>query len=155
MKQSLISLINSNSNFKNIIKALLGKNEWDFVNYKLQFEDQSHPRFKKLDSLNKKLYEIFHITILPTLLRNYDRYSMANGIEIRMPFMDHRLVTYTFSLPWTSKVGGTFTKRIMRDAFMILFQKNFYRRDKIGWNAPLHEWMRGPLKSRDRTIIGL
>jgi asparagine synthetase B (glutamine-hydrolysing) len=41
---------------------------------------------------------------------------MASGVEIRMPFMDHRLVTYTFSLPWTSKVGGTYTKRIMRDA---------------------------------------
>ena len=65
-----------------------------------------------------------------------------------MPFMDHRLVTYTFSLPWTSKIGGTYTKRIMRDALKgILPEPIRTRRDKIGWNAPFHEWFRGSLKS--------
>ena len=65
-----------------------------------------------------------------------------------MPFMDHRLVTYSFSLPWTSKVGGTYTKRIMRDALKgILPEEIRTRRDKIGWNAPIHEWFRGPLKA--------
>ena len=73
---------------------------------------------------------------------------MSSGVEIRMPFMDHRLVTYTFSLPWTSKVGGTHTKRIMRDALKgILPEKIRVRRDKIGWNAPLHEWLKGSLKN--------
>ena len=95
----------------------------------------------------RRLYVIFHLTILPTLLRNYDRYSMAESVEVRMPFMDHRLVTYSFSLPWTSKVGGTYTKRIMRDALKgIIPEEIRTRRDKIGWNAPIHEWFRGPLK---------
>ena len=49
---------------------------------------QNHPAFQKLDALGKALYELFHVTILPTLLRNYDRYSMASGVEIRMPFLD-------------------------------------------------------------------
>ena len=71
-----------------------------------------------------------------------------------MPFMDHRLVTYTFSLPWTSKVGGTFTKRIIRDALKgILPEKIRIRRDKIGWNAPLHEWLQGSLKKQIEEII--
>ena len=38
-------------------------------------------------------------TVLPTILRNFDRVSMAHGIEVRMPFMDWRLVTYTMALP--------------------------------------------------------
>ena len=106
------------------------------------------------DPFTKDLYEIFHITILPTLLRNYDRYSMASGVEIRMPFMDHRLVTYTFSLPWTSKIGGTYTKRIVRDALKgILPEKIRTRRDKIGWNAPLHEWFKGPLKNEIEILL--
>ncbi len=129
------------------IKNLISGDSLDFIKYKLQYEDQEHPVFNSFDSLTKSLYEIFHITILPTLLRNYDRYSMASGVEIRMPFMDHRLVAYTFSLPWTSKVGGGYTKRIFRDAMKgILPEEIRTRRDKIGWNAPLHEWLQGKLK---------
>ena len=44
---------------------------------------------------------------------------MAHGLEIRMPFMDWRLVAYTFSLPLQAKVGGGFTKRIQRDSLMV------------------------------------
>jgi asparagine synthase (glutamine-hydrolysing) len=106
----------------------------------------SHPAFQAMDVFSQVLYEIFHVTILPTLLRNYDRYSMASGVEIRMPFMDWRLVCFTFSLPWQSKLGGTYTKRIQRDALAgILIDPVRLRRDKIGWNAPSHEWFRGPL----------
>ena len=139
---------------KGYLMALLGKRDWEFVRYKLKYADQSHPQFKKLDPLSQSLYELFHITVLPTNVRNYDRYSMASGVEIRMPFMDHRLVTYTFSLPWTSKIGGTYTKRIMRDALKgILPEPIRTRRDKIGWNAPFHEWFRGSLKSEIEELI--
>ena len=139
---------------KKFLEYILGSKDWEYFRYKLNYSDQSNPEFKKLDPLSQDLYETFHITILPTLLRNYDRYSMASGIEIRMPFMDHRLVTYTFSLPWTSKVGGTFTKRIMRDALKgILPDKIRTRRDKIGWNAPLHEWFKGSLKNQIEELI--
>ena len=57
-------------------------------------------------SLNRRLYRMFHGTVLPTILRNFDRLSMAHGIEVRMPFMDWRLVTYTMALPETSKSSG-------------------------------------------------
>ena len=57
-------------------------------------------------SLNRRLYRMFHGTVLPTILRNFDRLSMAHGIEVRMPFMDWRLVTYTMALPEASKSSG-------------------------------------------------
>ncbi|MFN9623104.1 MAG: asparagine synthase (glutamine-hydrolyzing) [Cyanobacteriota bacterium] len=107
---------------------------------------KQHSAYQAMDVFSQVLYELFHCSVLPTLLRNYDRYSMASGLEIRMPFMDWRLVTYTFSLPWRAKVGGSFSKRIQRDALRgILIDKVRQRRDKIGWNAPAHEWFRGPL----------
>jgi len=118
------------------------------------FDDQNHPAFQEMDPLNQSLYEMFHVTVLPTLLRNYDRYSMTSGIEIRMPFMDWRLVCFTFSLPWTSKVGGTFTKRIVRDAMKgILPEPIRTRRSKVGWNAPLHEWFKDPLKEEVSDLV--
>jgi asparagine synthase (glutamine-hydrolysing) len=139
---------------KHLLKKIFKKEYREFFRHKLEYSDQSHYQYKKFDPLSKVLYEIFHITILPTLLRNYDRYSMASGVEIRMPFMDHRLVTYTFSLPWTSKVGGTFTKRIMRDALKgILPESIRTRRDKIGFNAPLHEWLKSTFKDEIEKLI--
>ena len=139
---------------KDFLRPFLRQRDHEFLRYKLEHPDRSHYKFKELDPLSKDLYEIFHITILPTLLRNYDRYSMASGVEVRMPFMDHRLVTYTFSLPWTSKVGGTYTKRIMRDALKgILTERIRTRRDKIGWNAPLHEWFKGSMQSEIEKIF--
>ena len=105
------------------------------------------PRYKKMDRLGKVLYASSHETILPTLLRNYDRYSMANSVEIRMPFMDHRMVSLGMSLPWTSRLHGGFSKSIIRDAMAPYMPKDIaYRRTKIGFNTPIVEWMKGPLK---------
>lgn len=118
-----------------------------FRQIEARHEINNHPGFLELDVFSQVLYEIFHLTILPTLLRNYDRYSMANGLELRMPFMDWRLVCYTFSLPFEAKLGDTFTKRIQRDALSgYLIDEVRLRRDKKGWNAPAHEWFLGPLK---------
>ena len=104
-------------------------------------------RYRKLDTLNKILYASTHENILPTLLRNYDRYSMANSIEIRMPFMDYRIVELAMSLGWKSKLHGGFSKSIVRDAIAPYMPEEVaYRRTKIGFNTPIVEWMQGPLK---------
>ena len=110
-------------------------------------ELQAYDAYSDMDMFSQALYELFHITVLPTLLRNYDRYSMANGVEVRMPFMDHRLVSYSFSLPWRAKVDleNGFTKRIERDALKGLVDDRVrLRRQKIGWNAPVDIWLRRP-----------
>jgi len=100
-------------------------------------------RFSDTDRL---LYQAFHVDILPTILRNFDRASMQNSIEIRMPFMDFRLVSFVFALPLESKIGGGFTKRILRDAMRGMMPESIRSRKlKIGLNAPLVEWFNGPL----------
>lgn len=111
-------------------------------------KDELDPRFLALDALNKRLYVSTHDTILPTLLRNYDRYAMASGVEIRMPFMDHRVVSFAFSLPWSMKIAGAFSKAVVRAAAAPWLPHDIaWRKDKIGFNAPMLDWMRGPLKS--------
>lgn len=107
-----------------------------------------HPAYEKMDSLNKILYASSHETILPTLLRNYDRYSMANSVEIRMPFMDYRIVSLAMSLGFRSKLHGGFSKSIVRDAMAPFMPHDIaYRKTKIGFNTPIVEWMQGPLKT--------
>lgn len=96
--------------------------------------------------VNANLYNDFHRTLLPSILRNYDRCSMAHGIEVRMPFMDWRLVTYCFGLQASSKVGGGHTKRVLRDAMQgIMPERLRLRQSKIGFNSPMFEWYNGDL----------
>jgi asparagine synthase (glutamine-hydrolysing) len=93
------------------------------------------------------LYNQFHSTMLPTILRNFDKISMQHGIEIRMPFMDYRLVSFVFSLPLSSKIGAGYTKKILRDAMKgILHEEIRLRKNKMGLNAPMQTWFSGPLK---------
>ncbi len=106
-----------------------------------------HEKWETLDHLNQTLFVSTHETILPTMLRNYDRDSMANGVEIRMPFMDYRIVQFAFSIGWKSKLHNAFPKSIIRDALAPYMPKEIaYRRTKIGFNAPAADWMRGNYK---------
>ncbi len=106
-----------------------------------------HPAWKDMDNLNKTLFVSTHETILPTLLRNYDRTSMINGIEIRMPFMDYRLVQFAFSIGWRSKIRNGFSKNIIRDAIAPFMPEEVaYRKGKIGFNAPILDWIKGPYR---------
>lgn len=103
--------------------------------------------FEKLSWLNKRLYNNTSAEILPTLLRNYDRYSMASGVEIRMPFMDYRIVTLAFALEWNAKMHGGYTKAIIRDALKdIMPMEVVERKSKLGFNTPINEWWYGDFK---------
>ncbi len=97
--------------------------------------------------ISHTLYEDFHFSSLPINLRDFDRAAMQHSIEIRMPFMDYRLVSFMFSLPEESKLGHGFTKRIIRDAMQGIVPESIRTRKlKIGIASPLKDWMSGPLK---------
>ncbi|MBU6365402.1 MAG: asparagine synthase (glutamine-hydrolyzing) [Gemmatimonadetes bacterium] len=96
--------------------------------------------------LNEALYRDFHATHLPVILRNYDGCSMANGVEVRSPFLDWRLVTYTMALPPEAKLDATWTKRILRDALVGILPEGIRTRtSKLGFESPLVAWANGPL----------
>ena len=99
--------------------------------------EADEPRLQDRDFLFRSLYTDFHFIQLPSVLRNFDRLSMAHGVEVRSPFMDWRLVCFLFSLPSTSKIGDGFTKRILRDAMKgILPEPVRTRTQKLGFISP-------------------
>ena len=84
--------------------------------------------------------QYFTETMLPAILRNFDRASMQSGVEVRMPFMDHRLVEYVRSLPLESMLMPPYTKRILRDAIRpLLPAATVDRKLKIGIVTPINE----------------
>ena len=105
-------------------------------------------------SLNRRLYRMFHGTVLPTILRNFDRLSMAHGIEVRMPFMDWRLVTYTMALPEASKSSDGYTKMVARRAMENRMPESIRMgRRKVGFNSPMPEWLNGPLSDWTASLL--
>ena len=115
-------------------------------------DDDALPR--EWGALNRRLYRMFHSTVLPTILRNFDRASMAHGVEVRMPFMDWRLVTYTMALPEASKSSDGYTKMIARRAMAGRMPESIRMgRRKVGFNSPMPEWLNGPLSGWTASLL--
>ena len=71
---------------------------------------------------------------------------MGHGVEVRMPFLDWNVVCYAFSSPDESKVSQGFTKRLLREAMRgVVPEPLRLRRDKLGFTAPVTDWLRGGL----------
>jgi hypothetical protein len=112
------------------------------------------PLIKDRDALFKSLYVDFHFTQLPTNLRDFDRLSMAHGVEVRSPFMDWRLVCFLFSLPSSTKIGSGFTKRILRDALKGILPESIRTRTrKLGFPNLAEAWTSPRAQSFMRDII--
>jgi asparagine synthase (glutamine-hydrolysing) len=91
---------------------------------------------------------------LPVLLRYGDRNSMAHSREVRLPFCDHRLAEFVFSLPPAYLMGGAETKRLLRESLVgILPEKIRTRWNKQGFVPPQVDWFRGALGPAVRTVI--
>lgn len=97
-----------------------------------------------------KLNDILHFNItemgLEELLRFADRSSMAHGVEVRLPFLNHDLATFVFSLPASMKMHAGWTKYLMRKAMnKKLPDEIIWRKDKIGFEPPQKDWMQHPV----------
>jgi asparagine synthase (glutamine-hydrolysing) len=154
-RTSFYNLPSNQSIVQKIYRRLISKYK-SKVETKPSFFSQEHfsktPEFIKTirnrsQGPESLLYDAFHFDVLPSILRNFDLGSMRNSVEVRMPFMDYRIVTFLFSLPIYSKIGNGMNKRILRDAMKnILVEKIRLRKSKIGLNAPLQNWFNGYLK---------
>jgi len=90
------------------------------------------PTLKSDSSEDARIRQLtyFNITrFMPTLLDRKDRMTMAAGLEVRVPFCDHRLVEYVFNIPWEMKTKGDREKGILRKALEgILPNEVLYRK---------------------------
>lgn len=93
------------------------------------------------------MYYEFHEGRQPWILREFDRASMAHGIEVRSPFLDWRLVTYSFSLPTDIKIKNGYAKYILRRAMAGIVPDDIRRRKiKVGFPFVILGLTRGGLR---------
>lgn len=114
------------------------------------FERLRHDYIQGIDGrdLNDILYADLRLVLPNDMLKKVDSMSMAHALEVRVPFLDHELVEFSFSLPGSYKVAKGMRKRILQDAFRDLLPEKIYRRPKKGFEVPVAEWLRGPLRHR-------
>lgn len=136
--------------FKAMVKKLLGKTSLDRTSYMVpeSLQNLGEPyNFGDMDYADRIVYNETFLETLPDIFRNFDLAGMMNSVEIRMPFMDWRLVSYLFSLPMESKIGNGFTKLIVREAMKGKMSEEIRTRThKIGISSPVEHWFRGALK---------
>jgi asparagine synthase (glutamine-hydrolysing) len=85
--------------------------------------------------------------VLPNdMLRKVDSMSMANSLEVRVPYLDHRFVELCLSLPPHYKIDAGVRKRILRDAFAPILPESVLRKPKHGFEVPLMRWFRTGLR---------
>lgn len=109
------------------------------------FIEQIFARSHAWDPLSRMLYFDTKTWLVDDLLIKADRMSMANSIELRVPFLDHRLVEYAATIPSRFKVLGTQTKRVLKKALEGQLPPSIVKRQKMGFPTPLEIMLRGEL----------
>ncbi len=98
------------------------------------------------DAINRYLFVDQHYYLPDDILYKCDRMSMAHSLEVRPPFLDHRIVEFAGTLPPRLKVNGSSTKFVMRELLKSKLPAAILNRRKEGLDIPAHDWLRGPLR---------
>jgi asparagine synthase (glutamine-hydrolysing) len=80
------------------------------------------------------------------ILVKSDRMSMAHAVEVRPPFLDHRIVEFAATLPDSLKIQGSRQKLLLKELMKDKLPASILNRKKVGFDIPAHEWLRGSLR---------
>jgi len=103
--------------------------------------------------LNRMLYVDTKTWLPDDLLIKADKMTMANSLELRVPFLDHLVLEFAAALPTRFKVKGWTTKRILKEAFKDSIPREVMNRRKTGLPVPLRRWMRSDLQDFVRDVL--
>jgi asparagine synthase (glutamine-hydrolysing) len=98
------------------------------------------------DALAEVTYLDFRLYLEDDLLVKIDRASMACSLELRTPYLDHRLIEFAAGLPAALKVPTFQLKRLLKKAVAIWLPHQIVYRQKRGFSVPVAQWMRGELR---------
>jgi len=101
---------------------------------------------KGTDLIDRINYTDLHSFLPHNILRYSDRMSMAHGLEVRVPYTDHKLLEFLGRVPWQAKLHGKQTKYLLRQAAQSWVPENILKRGKMGLNPPMGVWLRQHLR---------
>ncbi len=104
-----------------------------------------------LDPVGAMLHADTRIGLPGDMLVKVDRMSMAHGLEVRCPMLDHRVVEAAFAMPAAYKLQAGRGKAVLRDAFADMLPDEVFDRPKRGFEIPIAQWLTGPLREYGRN----
>src|ERR1700722_1256481 len=105
------------------------------------------------DLVNRMLYVDTKTWLPDDLLLKADKMTMANSIELRVPFLDHKVLEFAASLPGSYKVHGFTTKYILKKLLGERVPQEILKRKKVGFPVPIANWLRTDLKGKVRELL--
>jgi asparagine synthase (glutamine-hydrolysing) len=125
--------------------ALLINGEYPSLESMLHSDIMSATAFSD-DILKAVRYLDKNISLEGDMLVKVDRTSMLNSIECRAPYLDHRLMEFSYQIPDNFLINGQNKKRILKDTFSDMLPKDFFSASKSGFEMPIGDWFRAELK---------
>ncbi|MDQ6705325.1 MAG: asparagine synthase (glutamine-hydrolyzing) [Acidobacteriota bacterium] len=104
------------------------------------------PRSEEIGFLNRYMLLDQQYYLPDNILYKVDRMSMAHSLEVRPPFLDHRIVEFAASLPENLKIRGGKQKFLLKELMEGKLPSSVVRRRKEGFDIPTHDWFRGFLR---------
>lgn len=105
------------------------------------------------DRLGRECYVDLRLTMPDSVLMKVDKMSMSTSLEVRVPFLDHRLVEFAARIPSRLKFSGLQTRAIYRRAMAGVLPPFVLERGKQGYSLPIKTWLRGELRGYMTTVI--
>lgn len=101
---------------------------------------------RNLSAAEQQAFFDLQLYLPDDLLTKVDRVTMANGIEARVPLLDHTIVSYTLNLDTSLKVKGKNQKWLLKQVLYDYVPKEFFNRPKWGFGIPLQQWLSDELR---------
>ncbi|MDD3531287.1 MAG: asparagine synthase (glutamine-hydrolyzing) [Candidatus Pacebacteria bacterium] len=112
----------------------------------LQDIDRYIAEYTQADPRNRLLYTYLRSYLMDVVLAKVDRASMHHSLEVRAPFLDHRLVEFVFSLPYEMKYRHFQTKHLLKRLMADRLPDHILHRKKKGFGIPLSRWLKNELR---------
>ncbi len=122
------------------------KDTYDIAHHHMQRSRAAAP-------INQLLYCDMKLYMEGDILPKVDRASMANSLEVRVPFLNHSLVEYVAGLPHAMKLKGFTTKYLLRECVRGRLPDNIVNRGKKGFGMPVAKWLAGPLRPMAEDML--
>ena len=105
------------------------------------------------DLLSRIQYVDFKTYLPDDILVKVDRASMANSLEVRAPFLDHKFIELAAKIPSSLKLKGKEGKYIFKQALTRLLPREILYREKMGFSIPISRWLRKELKPLGEKLL--